>query len=328
MNLSHGHVIREPVGHRSGFWVGAPGVFFDETEKAWYLTYRLRRPRGVNPDRGGEARIARSTNLKTWKDIWSVEKKEYNTASIERSALHRGEDKIWRYFTSFVDPADGRWCVAMLRGPDVTQLYSKNVEIIFKAPPLKLEGIKDPTIIKYDGSYHMLVSIAIPTQKTTAQSHATQDIYNTGDCVSATGLAVSRDLDHWQWKGVILAPEQGGWDRYCRRVNSVVFFDEDFYGFYDGSGGPEENYEEKTGLARSPNLRAWRSLTRKGPAFISPLGSHSLRYIDTHQDGQQIHLFYEYARQDGAHDMRLLTVTQSEFQAFLEHLSTGELRLE
>ena len=36
------------------------GGFFASDEKKWYLTYRIRRPRGVHPDRGGEARIAQS----------------------------------------------------------------------------------------------------------------------------------------------------------------------------------------------------------------------------------------------------------------------------
>jgi hypothetical protein len=324
MNLSHGHIVREPVGHRNGFWSGAPGVFHDPTEKAWYLTYRLRRPRGVNPDRGGESRIARSTDLKHWKDIWSVQKSEFKTPSIERSCIYRGDDKIWRYFTSFVNPADGRWCVAMLRDTEVDQLYSRNIEIIFKAPPLKLEGIKDPWIIKYEDVYHMFLSIAVPTAKTTDQAHDTQDIFNTGQCISATGLAVSRNLDHWQWKGVVFRPEPTGWDSYCRRINSVVAVNENFFGFYDGSAGPEENYEEKTGVAVSPNLRAWRSLTRKGPAYISPLGTHSLRYVDAHELNGQANIFYEYARADGAHEMRLLTVDKAAFHAALEPLTEDE----
>src|ERR1019366_8665697 len=254
MNFTRGKIIREPVGHRNGYWAGAPGAFYEATEKAWYLTYRLRRPRGVPPDRGGEARIARSTDLKNWKDIWSVNKKEYNSASIERGTLHRGADKLWRYFTSYVDPADGRWCVAMLRGTDVARLYTGNVETIFKAQPLRLEGIKDPWIFQHEKVFYMFLSVAVLTPNTTDQSHATLDIYNTGDCISATGLATSSDLDHWAWKGVVFRPEAKGWDRYCRRINSMVEINGEFLAFYDGSASHEENYEEKTGIAISPNL--------------------------------------------------------------------------
>ena len=49
-------LIREPVGDEAGYWAGAPGWVWDETDQATYLTYRIRRPRGVEPDRGGDSR--------------------------------------------------------------------------------------------------------------------------------------------------------------------------------------------------------------------------------------------------------------------------------
>ena len=326
MNFSTGHVIREPVAPGPGYWAGAPGVFHDATEQAWYLTYRLRRPRGVNPDRGGEARIARSTDLKNWKDIWRVEKSAYNTASIERSALHRGPDKVWRYFTSYVDPGDGRWRLAVLRGKDVAQLDAGGVKTIFTAPPLELEGIKDPWILRHEGRYYMFLSVALPTLSTTTESHSTLDIYNTGQCLSATGLATSTDLDNWNWKGVIIQPEGNGWDCYCRRINSVVPVKDKFFAFFDGSAGHPENYEEKTGIAVSSNLLQWQTLSAGEPAYVSPHASHSLRYIDAQHDGRQAHLFYEYARPDGAHDLRLLTVELSALQESLEQTRPAEFR--
>lgn len=327
MNLSRGQTIREPVGNSNGYWVGAPGAYYDPADKTWYLTYRIRRPRGVQPDRGGEAVIARSTDLRHWEDIWSVKKSEYHTASIERGTLHRGQDMVWRYFTSYVDPADGRWCVAMLRGTVVDKLYTKNVDVLFTAKPLGLEGIKDPWIFDYDGIYFMFLSVALSTHKTTTESHSTSDIYNTGECISATGLATSHDLDHWKWESTIFHPGASGWDCYCRRINSVVPVNGAFLAFYDGSASHTENYEEKTGIAMSLNLRHWRSLSPKGPAYISPHGSHSLRYIDAQNNGNRACIFYECARADGAHDLRLLTMNQGEFQASLERMLPEKQRV-
>lgn len=104
-SLANGRVIREPVGFENGYWVGAPGVFYVADEKALYLTYRIRRPRGVAPDRGGEARIARSTDFRNFEDVRSVTKDRLQTASIERCALRKGLDGQWRYFVCLVDPA-------------------------------------------------------------------------------------------------------------------------------------------------------------------------------------------------------------------------------
>ncbi|MGI8965626.1 MAG: hypothetical protein ACR2H1_06000 [Limisphaerales bacterium] len=304
--LGNGRIIQSPVGNEKGYWAGAPGVFFAADENAWYLTYRIRRPRGVEPDRGGEARIARSTDLKSWEDIWSVTKDKYNSASIERSAIRKGADGIWRYVTSYVDPEDGRWCVSVIKGTDIGKFDAGQVQKIFTAKPLELEGIKDPWIFEERGIFYMILSIALPTKTTSDKSHSTLDIYNTGECISATGLATSKDLDNWEWQGVIFEPEKTGWDCYCRRINSFVRINEKYFAFYDGSASHLENYEEKTGVAVSMALRNWRTLTPERPVFTSPHASNSLRYIDAQIVNEQVYIFYEFARADGAHDLRLL----------------------
>jgi hypothetical protein len=306
--LAQGTVIREPVGQEKGYWVGCPGAFYDEVERAWFLTYRIRRPRGVAPDRGGEVRIARSTDLKQWDDVLRITKDQYNSASIERSALHRGRDGLWRYFTSYVDPADGRWCTAMMKAAKVEQLDPAQRKVIFTAAPLGLEGVKDPWILEHEGVYHLFLSIALPTARTNAGSHGTLDIFNTGECVSATGLATSRDLDNWEWQGVVLKPDATGWDKYCRRINSVARVGDHWLAFYDGSASEAENYEERCALAVSTNLRDWRSVSPDGPFVTSPFATGSARYFDAKFANGQWHLFYEFARKDGAHDMRVVTL--------------------
>lgn len=306
--LARGTVIREPVGQEKGYWVGCPGAFYDEPERAWYLTYRIRRPRGVQLDRGGEVRIARSTDLQQWDDVLCITKDQYNSASIERSALHRGRDGLWRYFTSYVDPADGRWCTAVMKAAKVEQFDPAQREVIFTAAPLGLEGVKDPWIVEVDGVYHLFLSIALPTARTNAGSHGTLDIFNTGECVSATGLATSRDLDNWEWQGVVLKPDATGWDKYCRRINSVARVGGRWLAFYDGSASEAENYEERCALAVSTNLRDWRSISPAGPFVTSPFATGSARYFDAKFANGQWHLFYEFARQDGAHDMRMVVL--------------------
>lgn len=303
-SLAAGRVIREPAGVEAGYWVGAPGLFHAGDERAWYLTYRLRRPRGVEPDRGGEARIARSTDLKKWNDVWSITKDRFDSASIERCAFRKGPDGQWHYWAAFVDPADGRWCVSVLRAASVERLDPAQVKPLFKAPPLGLEGIKDPWILEHQGTFYMFLSVAVSTERTSADSHATLDIFNTGECVSATGLATSTDLETWNWVGVVFGPGASGWDRYCRRINSIIPLGGSFLGFYDGSAGHHENYEEKTGLAISLDLRHWQTLTPEGPCWTSPHRSGSLRYLDAQIAGSEVHLFYELAKPDGAHELR------------------------
>jgi hypothetical protein len=303
--LPHPHVVREPGGVGQGHWAGAPGVAYSRGDRAFYLTYRIRRPRGVAPDRGGEARIARSTDLKHFEDIWSVTKDRYDSVSIERSAIKQGRDGAWRYFTSFVDPVDGRWCVSVLKSSDPRRLDASSAQRLYTAAPLGLEGVKDPWIFEDDGVYYMLLSVATPTPRTREESHATLDIFNTGECVSASGLARSHDLDTWEWLGVVFAPASSGWDSYCRRINSIVRHDGQYLALYDGSASHLENYEEKTGVAISRDLRSWETLTAGGPALTSPHASGSLRYLDAVAVEDDLWAFYEMARADGAHDLRV-----------------------
>jgi len=313
--LAAGLIIREPVGDDKGYWVGCPGAHYDSDESVWYLTYRIRRPRGVQPDRGGEVRICRSTDLKNWEDILTIHKDQYNTASIERSALYKGKDGQWRYFSSYVDATDGRWCTNVIKADSVSEIDPANQRVIFKSAPLGLEGIKDPWVMEKDGTYYMFLSIALSTADTGGASHESLDIFNTGQCKSATGLATSTDLDNWEYQGTVFAPEGEGWDKYCRRINSVAKHNGNYYAFWDGSASHLENYEEKTALAVSDDLKTWQSLNPDGPEFLSPFASTSIRYIDTHKVDDKWHIFYEFAREDGAHNLRLV-ITDDEGMPF------------
>ena len=304
--LINGAIVREPVGEEKGYWAGAPGWTWDKTDQAAYICYRIRRPRGVEPDRGGESRIARTTDFETFEDIWSVHKDAYNSASIEKSTLKRGQDGQFRYFTSYVCPEDGRWCTTLNKAPSIEELNPVNTKLLFSATDLDLEGVKDPWILEEDGKYSLFLSVAVDTSTTKDSSHDTLDIFNTGECISATALATSTDLDNWDWQGVILKPEgDTAWDKYCRRINSVLPLNGKYYAFYDGSEGHHQNYEERTGLAVSTDLKDWTILSPEGPCITSPHATGSLRYIDAQPHGDDILFMYELTRANGSHEMRM-----------------------
>ena len=139
--------------------------------------------------------------------------------------------------------------------------------------------------------------------------HQSADAYNTGLITAPTGLATSIDGRHWQWEGRILGTGgPGAWDGYQARLNSLVPFGGFWLGFYDGSGSHEENYEERCGLATSTDLRRWTKLTPDQPALLAPHGTGSVRYVEAIRQGGALHLYYEYARKDGAHDLRRLLI--------------------
>lgn len=301
-----GVTIVEPLSSGPGWWAGAPGAFYDAQTKAFYLYYRLRKPRHLG--RGAECRIARSTDGFAFNTIWQATKDDLASPSVERSAIFRGLDGIWRLYVSYVDPEDSRWRIDVIEARSPEAFRPQDRRPIFTAGQLGIEGIKDPCVLNFGGLYYMIVSYAprpvAVTDQQRSQMHATADVYNTGITRSHSGLALSYDGMHFDWQGDIFSPRDRGWDAYAARIGCLVYIPPVFTAFYDGSQTVAGNYEERTGLAISLDLKTFHRLSCDGPALVSPHASGSLRYLDAVQLEDAIFYYYEYARPDGSHELR------------------------
>jgi hypothetical protein len=315
---SGGTIVRAPLGNGPGWWAGAPCATFDYVTNTFFLVYRLRQPRDLG--RGVECRIAASDNGIAFTDIWALPKTNLSALSIERTCLTRGLDGRWRLYISHVDPADRRWRISMLEADEPDRFDAQSMTTLLTAEQIGGEGIKDPNVFIVGRAYYMLASYATRetalSPETEAEKHAAGDIYNTGLTLSRTGAAISGDGKNFQWLGDVSPVGSAGadtqdWDRYCRRIGALVPMESGGYlAYYDGSASVEENYEEKTGLAVTFDLKNYYSLSTSGPSLISPHGSGSLRYIDVSAVGHELFYYYEIARPDGAHELRVSVVEQ------------------
>jgi hypothetical protein len=304
---TQGTIIRRPEAPGNGYWAGAPGVMYDATDGIFYLVYRIRRPRGVEPDRGAEIHIARSRDGVEFENIWSATKDQLSSTSIERCAVRRLDDGRWVLYISYVDPADARWRTDLViaNRPDGFDL--RQVKPLLTAQDIGAEGVKDPYVCRVAGLYHMILSYASKTgSPTTEQLHGTSDAYNTGLIRSGTGLATSADGIHWHWEGEIFTPQASGWDSYCSRIGSVWREDGVWLALYDGSADVSENYEERAGLAFSFDLRTFHRISRAAPFMTTPQGHGALRYFDVLAFDDVRYIYYEMALADGSHDLRLV----------------------
>jgi len=304
-------IVREPLAEGAGWWAGAPGAFRDPADGSIYLTYRYRRPRGVEPDRGAETHLARSRDGLAFDDIFVITKDQLDSPSIERCAINRADDGTWLWFISYVDGEDGRWRIDLLEAPSPDAFDPASRKTLFTAPTLGVEGVKDPWIMRVGPVWYMLISYATsPTRQATHEElHGTADIYNTGLTRSCSALATSLDGRFWQWHGDIMHPQrEGAWDSYATRLGCVIPHGGGWLGFYDGSASVEGNYEERTGLAISGDLFTWRSLCPNGPALVSPHGAGSLRYVDFVRTPEGGIFYFEATRADGSHDLRAVTL--------------------
>ena len=300
-----GETIILPPNEGEGNWAGAPSVLYDGDSGCFYLSYRIRKPR---PVRGGECYIARSEDGHTFHTIWASTKEAFESPSMERFSLTKALDGTWLLYPSYVDPADGRWRIDLIEADAPDGFDVSRRRKLFVADDVGAQGVKDPWVMIVNGLYYMLISyavtIAVPEARR-REMHATADIYNTGLTLSSTALAISGDGRNYAWVGDILSPREGAWDAYAARLGCLLPTDHGWIGYYDGSASVAGNYEERTGVVQSWDLRHFYRLSQEGPLLVSPQGSGSLRYIDSVLLGDEIWFYYEYARPDGSHELRL-----------------------
>jgi hypothetical protein len=269
----------------------------------------MRRPRGTASDRGYAVHLAKSDDGIRFTDIWSLRKEQLDgSPSLERCCLRRSGE-LWLLYVSYVDPSDNRWRIDVLTAGAPDAFDPGRREPVLTADSTGTEGVKDPFLLRVGPAWFMYVSYAVPVSLTAGQraaAHATADIYNTGATIFPTGLATSLDGLRYAWQGQTLAVGgRGRWDGYQARLGCVLPSGRAWLGLYDGSAGSSGNYEERCGLALSLDLTRWLRLTPERPVLASPNSTGSLRYVDAADLGRGTYFYYEYARDDGAHDLRV-----------------------
>ena len=304
LNPEEGTTIVEPPEFRQGFWAGAPSALFDEERGRFYLYYRLRKPR--EQGRGVACRIAESEDGMNFTTIWEATQQQIGTPSMERAAVVKCVDGKYRCYLSYVNPKDNRWQIDLMEAEEPAGFDVTRRKPLLVPAEIGVEALKDPWVMIIGGQYYMIVSYApTPAGVSYEEMHGTQDIHVTGTSKSCTGLATSVDGVKWEWQGDILSPPETGWDKYCTRINSLLWTPPVFTAFYDGIPDHTHNYEEQTGLAITWDLRTFVRVTPAGPALVSPHASGSLRYVDCFEKDGEIWFYYEYAREDGSHELRL-----------------------
>ena len=281
-------VVLAPERGGKGYWVGAPSVVVDEESQRVLLSYRRRRPRdGSRDERGYLAAIAESTDGgSSFTDIWSLTKHEVGTSSLERFCLRKTAGG-WVLYTSWEDPpASGQWRIDVMAAGRPEDFSLSEAQPVLRPGPLGVDAVKDPYVVQRGPDALMYISTFLSPNGP-----------------APTTLAISGDGLSFTWLGPALGVGDG-WDAYQARLSSVVPFGAGFAAYYDGGASAAEDTEERCGLATSSDLHQWRAATEEGPALVSPHASGSLRYVDAVNIQGVDYVYFEYARADGAHELR------------------------
>jgi hypothetical protein len=312
-----GVTVLAPEAPGAGYWVGCPSVLWDDASGRFLLTYRRRRPRGSALDRGWRCAVAESTDGVLFRDVWVVTKDELFTSSMERFSLLRTTGGVYRLYLSYVDPSDSRWRIDSLAAASPSTFRLQDRAPLYTAESTGTEGVKDPYVVTFGDTTYLYSIIARPRPFTAGEraiAHATGDIHNTGLTRATTSVAVSTDGGaSWAWLGDSLVGGDG-WDAYEARLNCVLPLGDRYVGLYDGSASVAENYEERCGVAVSRDARIWVRATLDGPWVVSPHASGSLRYQAIAVRDGEVFFYYEYARSDAAHELRMQRFGQAQWE--------------
>ncbi len=257
-----------------GCWAGAPSAALD-TDGSFVLAYRLR-----DVDRRGAATvIMRSPDGEQFSPVATVDKDRFGAISLERPALVHTDAGRWRLYASCATPNSKHWWIDVLEADDPSKLGGAEARTVF--PGDESTGVKDPVIRRRDGGWEAWICCH-PLDEADEEDRMTTVYATSGD-----GLT-------WTEHGTALAPRPGTWDARGARVTAVL---PDGQASYDGRATKDENFRERTGLARLNGSGRLVAINDDPVADV--------RYLDVvplPTGGYR--LFYEAPLPDGSHELR------------------------
>jgi hypothetical protein len=266
------HPVTDGLGHDGAVW----------------LAYRLRRP--VDAGRGYANVVARSTDGYDFETVAEVTSDQFESASLERPALAVGPSDAWRLYVSCSTEGSKHWWVEAL-GADTPERLGGGGRGRIVLPGDQATAWKDPVVSVDAAGWRMW-----PCR---------HDIIPAEDADRMDSwYATSADGWDWTLHGPALAPVPGAWDRRGVRISAVVppaSSGDGWVALYDGRATAQENWEERTGVAVGDGPDAFAAVGHE-PIVAAP----SIRYVSPVQlpDGGWL-VYYEAARDDGAHDLRV-----------------------
>jgi hypothetical protein len=262
-------------GTGQGAWAGAPSAALD-SDLTFVIAYRLRAPQ----ERGAEVVLARSDDGMRLETVARLHRSQFNAESLERPALLRTSEGLWRLYLSCATPGSKHWWIAVLEADEPERLVDSPARVAFAGD--ERTGVKDPVIRRMRGGWRAWLCTHPLAEK------GEEDRMSTAYATSADGF-------QWRWHGTVLDGRPGLWDARGARVTSVL---SDGRASYDGRASKAENFEERTGLA------CWDEASGRLAAFGTRAVSNA-RYLDVvalPQGGYR--LFYEAPLSDGSHELR------------------------
>ena len=271
-------VAVEAPGSGVGWWAGSSSAALD-VDGSFVVAYRVRT--GVDPVTGGAATVvARSDDGETLTTVATLDKSRFDAMSMEKPSLVRTDEGRWRLYVCSATPGSKHWWIAVIEADRPEAFADAEASTVF--PGDDRLGVKDPLVKRVDGGWEAWICC-----------HPL-DVPDEEDRMT-TAYATSEDGLEWEWHGTVLRGRPGTWDARGARVTSVL---PDGRATYDGRATKEENWFERTGLARRTDAPGGLEAEAMDPVA-------DVRYLDVLPlPGGGYRIWYEARLPDESHELR------------------------
>jgi hypothetical protein len=190
----------------------------------------------------------------------------------------RTDDGRWRLYVCCATPGTKHWWIGLLEADDPSGFEGADVRRAF--PGDERTGVKDPLVRRAGNGWEAWICC-----------HPL-DVEDEEDRMT-TAYATSSDGVAWDVHGTALAGRPGVWDARGARLTTVL---PDGRAAYDGRATKEENWFERTGLAR-----------RTGGGALEAVGDEpvaDVRYLEALPlPGGGYRIWYEARLPDESHEL-------------------------
>jgi hypothetical protein len=191
------------------------------------------------------------------------------------------------------------WRIDLLEADRLADFDAQSRRTVLSPPEFGLEWIKDPYIHLMGDEVWLFAATSPRTAHRTVGSliHAAP--------LDATVLSTSTDGRYFPTvEYVFEAPGDDSWHGRRARINSMIEWGDGYLAMFDGGRTFYDNYEEQAGLAVSHDGRSFERLPDRW--VTSPHGC--IRYVCALRANGSIWFYFEYAREDRSHDLRVARV--------------------
>jgi hypothetical protein len=269
-------VAASPPGEGDGFWAGSSSAALDE-DGTFVVAYRVRTGHAGR----GSTVVALSEDGESLTPVAHLDQRRFRADSMERPALVRTDGGRWRLYVCCASPAPSKhWWIDVLEADDPAGFTGAAARTVF--PGDVHTGVKDPVVQRTrDGGWQAWICCH-PLDDPGEEDRMT------------TAYTTSRDGLEWEWHGTVLEPRAGTWDQRGARLTAIL---PDGRAAYDGRASKEENFFERTGLARL-NHDGRIEQTNTDAAYDA-------RYLDVLPlPGGGYRIWYEARLPDESHELR------------------------